>query len=98
MRVLSPDDVRKMVTRVAMSKPYGTYKLWAELHGMNAEHLSNFMRGWCGPPTVVMEALGLVWVIVHAKDLPADSNHAAGSETRRKTKPKGSFADENPMA
>lgn len=97
MRPLSPNDVRRMVREAAA--PYGQQKLWAELHGISSNHLSNFMQGWCGVPPGVMETLGIVKVMVLAADLPEGSKHDDGKAWRRPAPPKRKrIEDENPMA
>lgn len=94
MRVLSPDDVRRMV-RLQAAK-VGNVKLWAELHGIGEGHIYNFLSHRCGPPHALYEALGIVRVMVLASELPPGSRHDEGAVSRRR-QDKG-FAHEDPMS
>lgn len=96
MTPLSQADIRKMCKRMAIK--HGTYKQWAELHGIHVNQLSNFMTGACNAPPKVLAALGIVKVMVLAADLPEGFDPTAGNVSRRKPETGEAYAYEDPMS
>lgn len=96
MRVLSPDDVRQLVKQQA--KKHGTCKKWADLHCINPCQIYNFMTGHCNAPPRVLEALGIVKVMMYAADLPEGCDPHAGNVSRRKPETGEAYAYEDPMS
>jgi hypothetical protein len=98
VKPISPNDVRRMVRE--HSAKHGQMKLWAELNGINPNHLSNFMQGWCAPPRDLLAVLGIVKVMVRVDELPPDGRHKDGEAWRRSSpaSKRKRIEDESPMS